>query len=189
MVGLRVLVLVVAAAGSTACFRAQARTTPEMPPLEVPPPPPRIVETIEVDDTPEPPVEVVADPETAPATRPRPAPVPPRTEAPRPEPPRIEGPPAEPPRPADEPARTTLQTTPADREGQVEASVRRLMTSATNDLNRVNYNRLNADAKGQYESAKGFLRQAEEALKGRNLVFAETVAEKAATLAAQLAGR
>jgi hypothetical protein len=37
--------------------------------------------------------------------------------------------------------------------------------------------------------AKRFVSQAEEALKAKNLAFASTVADKAATLAMQLAGR
>jgi len=39
---------------------------------------------------------------------------------------------------------------------------------------------------GEHSDAVG---QAEEALRAKNLVFAQTVADKAATLAAQLAGR
>jgi hypothetical protein len=53
----------------------------------------------------------------------------------------------------------------------------------------VDYNRLNADARTQYDQAKRFASQADEALKARNLVFASYLADKAAALAAQLAGR
>jgi protein-disulfide isomerase-like protein with CxxC motif len=47
---------------------------------------------------------------------------------------------------------------------------------------------LNADAKIQYDTAKRFIRQADDALRAKNLVFAKEVAAKAAALAAQLGG-
>jgi hypothetical protein len=176
-----------ALAGAVACSRAQARVTPEAPPpLVVPPPPPRLVEAIERDERPQ--VEAVQDTAPPPAeTKPAPAPAH-RAETPRPEPPKPEAP-VEAAKPPEEPPRATLKTAPSEREQQIEANVRRLMKSASGSLDKINPNRLNADAKGQFESARGFLRQAEEALKVRNLVLAETVADKAATIAAQLAGR
>ena len=66
---------------------------------------------------------------------------------------------------------------------------RATLQTATADLNRVDYRKLNADVQLQYDTAKGFVRQAEEALKTKNLGFAQTMAEKAATIASQLAGR
>jgi len=39
----------------------------------------------------------------------------------------------------------------------------------------------------QYDTAKRFIQQAEDALKAKNFVFAEQLADKAATLAAALA--
>jgi len=77
----------------------------------------------------------------------------------------------------------------AVRPGPVERRIRGLLLEATVNLNRIDYGRLNADAKGQYDSAKGFVRQAEDALRTKNLVFASYLADKAATLAAQLRGR
>jgi hypothetical protein len=171
------------------CSRPQPRLTPELPALEVPPPPPRVVEAAETE--PAPTVGVVQDTAPAPAPRPKPVPAAPPRSEPKPEPPRVEGPPADAAKPAEEPPKTqpTLQTAPSQREREIEANVRRLMESATRDLQSVSPNRLNSDAKGQYESARGFLRQADEALKVRNLLLAETVADKAAKLAAELAGR
>jgi hypothetical protein len=86
-------------------------------------------------------------------------------------------------------AATTLQTVPADREGQVQRSIRANLDGAIANLNRVEYQRLGADARVNFDQARRFIAQAEEALQARNLVFAQTVADKAATLAAQLAGR
>jgi len=117
----------------------------------------------------------------------------PAREPARPEPPKPEPAPPEPPKPAaanEEPKpSSTLQTKPAGEEGDLEKAIRTMLKNATSDLNRVNYRTLNADARTQYDSAKGFIRQAEDALRQKNLVFAKTVAEKAAAIAVQLAGR
>ena len=82
---------------------------------------------------------------------------------------------------------TTLQTTTADREGELERRIRASLKTATDVLNRVDYRKLNADVQLQYDTAKSFIRQAEDALKTKNLVFAQTMADKAVTLAGQLA--
>ena len=70
-----------------------------------------------------------------------------------------------------------------------ERKIRDLLTRATRDLNRVDYRRLSSDGRSQYEQSKRFSDQAEQAIKDRNYVFAATLADKAATLAAQLLGR
>jgi hypothetical protein len=160
----------------------------DLPPLAVPSPPPRVVEVSEPVQSP-----IVALPED-PHTDIRPSPTPsPRTGAPRAaEQPKVEPPPVEPLKPPDEaprPPQTTLQTTPTQREGEVERRVRSQIAQASYDLGRVNYQALNADARIQYETAKRFASQAEEALRSRNLVFASNLADKAAALAAQLLGR
>jgi hypothetical protein len=71
----------------------------------------------------------------------------------------------------------------------MERAIRALSRRAQADLNRVDYESLGHDARANYDQAKRFITQAEEALRVKNLVFAETVADKAATLAGQLAGR
>jgi hypothetical protein len=108
------------------------------------------------------------------------------------EPPKVEPPPVvEPPKPAEEPPKppANLQTTPAQAEGEVERTIRASLTRANADLNRIDYRVLNADARTQYDTAKRFIRQADDALKTKNLVFAKNLADKAAALAAQLGGR
>jgi hypothetical protein len=130
--------------------------------------------------------------EPAHRTPPRPPqrPEPSRTE-PKPEPPKPDPPAAEPSKPAEEllklPATppTTLQTTPAIEEGGVERSIR----EAKADLSRIDYRVLNIAARNQYDTAKRFVEQAEQAISDRNLGFAKTLAEKAAALAAKLAGK
>ncbi len=68
-------------------------------------------------------------------------------------------------------------------EGQTQTAIRDLLTRVTRDLSRVNAATLSADGKAQFETAQRFLQQAEEALKGHNLVFASKLADKASTLA------
>jgi outer membrane biosynthesis protein TonB len=185
--GLSALLLFCLTAAS-ACSHAQAKVVPDGP-LEVPAPPPRDVEPAES----EPPqvVPLAQEPARNTPERPRPAPVtrePPRAETPRPEPAPA---PVEPPKPVDEPPKpaNTLQTTPPTAEGELERGVRAAILKATADLNRVDYRALNNDARNQYDTAKRFIRQADDAIKSKNLVFAKTVADKAIVIAAQLAGR
>lgn len=171
-----------------ACAHGQAKTVAELPPLDMPSPPPRVVEAAE----PQPPAVVSLPDEPRSTIRTRPSP-PARVDTQKPaEPPKTDVIVAETPKPADEPPKTpptTLQTTPTQREGEVERRVRILIAQAMNDLNRVNYQALNADARNQYETAKRYATQAEDALRARNLVFAGNLADKAAALAAQLLGR
>lgn len=98
---------------------------------------------------------------------------------------------AEPPKPdeAPKPPSPTLQTTPSTAEGEVERGIKATLKRAGEDLNRIDYRALNSDGRMQYNQAKGYLRQANEAMNKKNLVFAKTLADKAATLATQLGGK
>jgi hypothetical protein len=167
------------------CVRAKARPVPDAP-LDVPAPPPRDIEPTEVEAPP--PIGLVQEParNAPPRTRPPATREEPKTEPPKPD----ATPPVEPARPPDEPARprTTLQTTPPAGEEEVERSIRASLVRANADLGRIDYRHLNKDARTQYDTAKRFVSQADEALRSKNLVFAKSLADKAATLAAQLAG-
>jgi hypothetical protein len=183
---------VVASLAAAGCTRAQARVVPEPPPLDVPAPPPRHVETIEAELPP--PEPAVPEPEPQAPARPRASTPVQQRDAARPEPPKVDvSPPAEQTtRPADElkgQPQTTLQTTPAGREAQLERTIQDMLVRANANLNRVDYGRLNADARTQYDQAKRFISQAQDALRAKNLVFAENLADKANTLAGQLSGR
>ena len=161
------------------CARVHAKAAPDAPPLDMPVPPPRDVEpkVTEVQA----PAPLAEEPEPAPR-----APARPRSTSPRSE----RAPSEPPPKPAEEPARpTTLQTTSPGAEGEVERTIRTLLARATADLNRIDYRALNADARMQYDTAKRFVSQAQDALREKNLVFARNLADKAVALAAQLAGR
>jgi hypothetical protein len=177
---------------ASGCLGAQAKTIPEIPPLDVPAAPPRHVEANE----PEMPPPLSLPDEPSPSQPSRQAPVPAqRADAPRAAEPKPGTPPVEPPKVSEEGAKppvsppSTLQTTPTQREVEVERHVRQQLTHASGDLNRIDYQALNTDARTQYDTAKRFVAQAEDALRARNLVFANNLAEKAAALASQLVSR
>jgi type IV secretory pathway VirB10-like protein len=177
---------------SGGCAHPKAKTIADLPPLEMPVPPPRDIETSEAE--PLPPVPLPAEPAHNAPPRARPAP-PAResraAETPKPEPARPEAATESEPPKAEEPARppTTLQTTPTEAQGEVERNIRSTLARATNDLNRIDYRLLNADARTQYDAAKSFIREADLAVKARNLVYAKSLADKAAALAVQLGGK
>jgi hypothetical protein len=140
-----------------------------------PPAPPRIVA---IYTEPAEPVLVETPPPAEPATPPRPQPKP-AAPVPVPEPPLPEGPPPAPP--------PSLTLTPAPGvEAKTEASIRVLLSRASADLGRVNATALSADGRAQFEAARRFVQQAEDALKARNLVYAGKLADKAAVMAAVL---
>ncbi len=175
------------------CVRARANTTPDAP-LDMPEPPPRDVAPNDVE--PPPPVPLVPEPARSALPRPTVPREQPKPEPPKPEPAKVEPPLPEPaaeppPRTADDPAKapTTLQTTPATAEAEVERGIRAALMRAAADLSRINYRALNPDAQTQYDTAKRFIRQADDAIRSKNLVFAKSFADKAATIAAQLGGR
>jgi hypothetical protein len=189
------VLFVLGAFAASGCSRATAKTSPDNPPLDTPAPPPRDVEPIDT-ETPAP-VPLPQEPaRNAPRMRPAPAPQQPRENRtePKAEPPKPEPPPpppaVEPPKPEEAPRPpTTLQTMPTTAEGEVERSIHATLQRANADLNRVDYRTLNADARNQYDTAKSIIRQANEAIRAKNLLFAKNLADKAAALAAQLAGR
>jgi hypothetical protein len=160
----------------------------------MPSPPPREVEVADATvpvPPPPPPAEEPARRAPVAAAPARPRPAPPRQE---PAPAAAATPPApvEPPKPAEEPPKpptTTLQTAPTGNAVEVERTIRTVLTRATADLSRIDYRALNADARTQYDTAKRFVTQAQDALKAKNLVFARNLADKAAALAAQLGGK
>ena len=166
------------------CRRPQVRTEPAPPALDMPTPPPRDVEPTDLQV---PPLVPLIDVPPRTVERPlTPAPVtrdPGRSE-PRPESPTEPLKPVEEPRPA-----TTLQTASTEQEAELDRRVRATLQTAGTDLNRIDYRRLNPDEQHQYDTVKSFIRQAEDALRDKNLVFAQTMAEKAATLAKQLPAR
>lgn len=192
----RFLIVPLAGLLAAACASAQAKGTNDKPALDVPPPPPHVIEL------PAEPLEPVAEvPGTVPpsgtgAARPgrtsREAPPKPAASEAKPEtkpdtpppPPETPAPVAPPPAPA--PQLKTPQT--ADTETAAR-SVRTTIDRANRTLGGVNYGPLSNERKKAYDDAKLSLKQAEDALKQGNIVFAQAMATKAETLARELAGR
>ena len=164
------------------------------PPLEVPVVPPRLVGPVMVEEPEIPPIET-------------PEPTPPRTTRPRPAPVRndpvtkVEPPPDATTKPAEnsaggsgsssaqgEPA-PLLRTPDTANDTEVVRKVRETLARAGENLGKVNYNALNPGAKAQHDTARRFIQQAEEAVKGKNLVFAGYLANKAEILSASLLNR
>ena len=163
-----------------ACAKARAEVALDGPPLQMPEPPLRVLAPVEEPVIAEPMPEPEAPPAAeAPRTPPR-APAEPRSPAP------VAAQPAPPPAP---PAETRELRTASPAAAVTERDVRDTLARAVRDISRVNYSRLSADGRAQYEQSKRFGVQAEDALRERNLIFAATLADKAATLAAELAGR
>jgi len=178
------LALPLIAVVATACASAQAKGKSEdRPALMVPAPPARIVEPAEVVE-PVPDLPSTPSPTGAPAPprAPRPTPTKPPTSEARPEAKPAEPPPAEPAVPPPPPARPTPDPNAAK-------AVRTTIDTARGILNGVNFGQLSNVRKKAHTDAKLLLQQAEDALKEGNLAFAQGVANKAETLAKELAGR
>jgi hypothetical protein len=180
---------IAALALSTACATTQAKSkASEAAALDAPPPPPRVIAPTELESsapavpTTEDPIRTNLPPRSP--TRPqrdasagraetKPEPPKPETETPKPN----EGPPTE--------APPVHRLQPAN-EAEQERSTRDRIAAADRDLSRVDYGKLSAAVKNEYNNAKGLLEQAKDALRNRNFVFAYSLAEKAATIAASL---
>ena len=157
--------------GAAACGARAEMAVPGATPELLPPTPPArlVIPAPEAPTLPEVDVPVTPpQPPTPPRQRPTP---PPATSAP-------------PPATAETPPPAVLSTTmnTADFERRIRDQLKR----ATSHLAQVNPRTLGAEAKAQYDAAQGFVRQCEEALKVRNLMFASQLADKAATMAALL---
>jgi hypothetical protein len=172
--------LVLLTASLVACAaKAQVRTEVEIPQLDPPPPPPRVIAVY----MPEPePLPLAPAVEPATPVRPPSRPAPPQQ---KPEPAVTTPDPTE--SVARPPTGPSLTLTPSPgSESQTVAAIRDLLGRATRDLSRVNSASLNNDGRAQYDTARRFIQQAEDALRARNIVFAGKLADKAATMAAVL---
>jgi len=164
------------------CAKARAETVPDGPPLATPQPPSRVFAPIEEEPLVSSPV---AEAPVAPPPR-----VPPTAQPARRTPP----PEPEKPTPAPAPAASVeaprvLSAVSAPLDPEAEKRINELLRNAKGDLSRVDYRGLTRGGREQYDSAKGFTEEAEKALKERNFIYAQTAADKAAKLAAELLGR
>ena len=64
-----------------------------------------------------------------------------------------------------------------------------MLARAARDRARVNVSQLSVAGRSQCQQSQRFTVQAQQALRDRNLIFAATLAEKAAVLALELVGR
>jgi hypothetical protein len=176
------------AAGTSGCAVLHARSRALGPPLDMPQPPARVVPIASqpidvaaptVDDVPKPESSLAPEKPPPPARVDREPSPPPRSEAPADAGAATTPGPAPPPTPP-----PVLQTTANPTEA--EQRTRMALENARRYLARIDQRRLNNEALSQYKIAKRFVEQAEEALRARNPVFAEQLADKAATLAALL---
>jgi hypothetical protein len=165
---------------ASACSSNPARTSNAVP-LQIPDPPPRVAMD------PVPAAELPAEPVPVPASRPTaeiPTTAPPRAAAAAPAP----VPPPTPAVPVIEPTTRTApppDLLPAGPPGRTPtaAQVRDAVTRAKQKLDAIDRRRLNSGRRADYDSARRFLAQAEDAVKVNNLMLAESSAEKAETLA------
>ncbi|HEY2431205.1 MAG TPA: hypothetical protein VGI12_00930 [Vicinamibacterales bacterium] len=186
------------AAMAAACASANAKGKDDAPALDVPPPPAHVVPI-----PPEPIVEPVGElpaPAVPPATRgttrgARETTARPPIAAEKPEAkpgdaakPADQGAAPETPLPAPAPVAPAPQLRTPESNG-AEATVRATIDRTRGVLSNVDYGRLNKARQKAYEDARTFAQQAEDALKAGNVVFAQSVAEKAEALARELAGK
>ena len=187
-----VLSLVLAAACASTSASSAKRE-----PLAVPPPPPRVLApTTEIAEQPIAPVEEPVPPLPRVARPPRES----RSEA-KPTGGTTETSGAGPTTPAGTPAAPApatgstapgapeLRTVQTPDDGKGTRQVRETIDRAQATLGRVDYGRLPKASQLQYDMAKRFIEQAEEALKTRNYTAAQLMAEKADTIARELATR
>lgn len=187
------------AVGLAGCASAQAKSKPaDRPALVVPQAPPRVIEPAA--EMPEPVSDIPSSPNVTP-------PNPPsgasrsngRTTAPKPEAPKPD-PKAQDPKPMDQgpvepvpqvppPPPAQLRTPETADASNAGRAVQTTIDRARGFLNSVDFAPLSNDRKKVYNDAKLMIQQAEDSLKRGNLGIAQGVANKAETLAKELAGR
>ncbi len=175
-------------AASGACASAQAKSPADRPALEVPPVPPRVIEAKPLEAPPPEPVE-----ELPPVAQ-----LPPRARPTAREAVRVEPKTQEPAPPADQPLASVappappvpLLRTPGTVDGPgATRQVNEVIERARRALNAIDYRRLTAERRNQYDSAKLMVTESENALKKSEFEFARNLAEKADRLARELQGR
>jgi outer membrane biosynthesis protein TonB len=184
-------IAVASAAASGACASAQAKSPADRPTLEVPPVPPRVIESKPLSPPPPEPVEDL--PPVAPLP-PRARTTPPPREAPKPEPKPVDpAPVTEQPAPAAAAPATApvpqLRTPETVDGAEATRQVHDVIERAKRELDNINYQRLTNERRQQYESAKLMVTKSEDALKQSDFGLARQLAEKAERLAKELQGR
>jgi hypothetical protein len=179
-----VLALSAASAVAASCGSAQAQVMlPDSQPLSMPAAPSHVVLPAAPEPPPAPVVETPAPVTIAPttqgngATRQRQDPPASRPVAPPSPPPAAQQPPA----PA---TPTPLEAAP--NQSELEQRARGLVQSAERAMDKLDYKALGDAGQKQFDTAKRFLKQADDALKAKNIVYAWQLADKANTIATLL---
>jgi hypothetical protein len=183
------MLVVLAAVGGTACTTTRAEVALERPALDVPPPPPRMIVPLPAPpQSPRPdPVPALGEAGTSPSAKPRPPrekDAPPKPEPKPEEKPAETTPPATAPSPVP-PLRISAQIDPDQQAAQIRGSIDRTLGT----LNGIDYGKLQEPRQKQYDEAKLFANQADQALKEKNLVVAKEFADKAERLTKELTSR
>ena len=184
------LLFVLATAAGSACITGRAQTPTDRPALDVPDPPARVVAQVPAPEPTPAPIDPVDD--LGAANKPA---SPTRTNKPpvRPDPPKADPKPETPPATTDPPQ--TAPPTPqlklpgAADQDVVSRQLRDQVERTRRTLGAINRARLPARLQRTYDDAQGFVKQAEDALNARNLVFAKELADKAERLAKELQSR
>jgi len=188
----KTLILLALAVQAAACTAARAQVQPEdHPALVVPPVPPRVIDPIPAEPPAIEPVgELPSPPVNPPRSKPpsrepnRPAANDSKPEAKPAETPVVDpaASPQTPPAPPVPPLRT-----PGTSDGpEMAKQVRETLDRANRTLGNIDYQALKPDSRANYDNAKSFIKQAEDALKANNLVVAKLLAERAENIAKQL---
>ena len=175
----RTLLLILVLAPLAACASAQAKSRIERPNLEVPPPPPRVIEPVTTAEAPPP--DPVSELPVNPAI-PRPRPSSPQREPVKAEPPKTEP-------PVEQPAAASLPQLRTPSSPDAARQVQEIIDRASATLRSIDYRVLNNERRAQYDNAKLLARQAGDALKAGNFDFAKNLADKAERIAKELQGR
>lgn len=183
------LFVILTAVSGSACVTARAATPADRPALDVPDPPARVVAQLPTPEPPLPALEVVDDLPTG--TKPS---SPPRTNKPAPkDPPKPEVKPDPPPTteapPPAQPPAPQLRTPEAGDAGAASRQIRDSVERTRRSLGQINRASLPVLRQKAYDDAQSFVKQAEEQLNAKNLVFARELADKAERLAKELTGR
>lgn len=181
--------------GGSACLTGRAQTEAERPALDVPAPPDRVVPQVPPPEPPLPAIEPVEDlssgTKPAPPTRNKPLASRPAGQDPPPKPEVKPDPPATEtaPPPATPPAPQLKLPENAD-PGVMSRTIRDTIERTRRMLGGTDRSKLSSkDRQKAFDDAHLFMKQAEDALNAKNLVFAKELADKAERLAKEVQNR
>ena len=187
------LLVVLSTVAASACVTTRAQTPEDRPALEVPAPPERVIPQVPAPEPAllpvEPLDELIITKPSSPTRSNKPPAKPP--EGPKPDTNKPDVTPAPPTDPAPAPAPVTPQLKLPENgdAGVLSRQIRDSVERTRRVLGQTERAKLTALRQKAFDDATGFVKQAEDALNAKNLVFAKEVAEKAERLAKELQNR